>query len=77
MSKPTDVPTRMSPAEFTDAINRESGSLLKLFAYTPVDPHRVPEELYHLCVAANQQFKVLDETLDRIAEVLGYEREEI
>lgn len=69
--------TRMSTTEFTDAINRESGSLLKLFAYTDVDPHQVPQEIYHLCVAANQQFKALDTTLDRIAEVLGYQREEI
>jgi hypothetical protein len=67
----------MSPAEFTDAINRESGSLLKLFAYTEVDPHRVPAELYHLCVTAKQQFEAFNATLDRIAEVLGYEREEI
>lgn len=71
------MPTRMSLAEFTDAINREDGSLLRLFAYTPVDPHRAPAELYHLCVAANLQFEVFNATLDRIAEVLGIEREEI
>lgn len=70
-------PARMSPAEFTDAINRESGSLLKLFAYTQVDPHQVPQEIYHLCVAAGLEFEALNTTLDRIAEVLGYEREEI
>jgi hypothetical protein len=69
--------TRMSLTEFTDAINRESGSLLRLFAYTPIDPHQVPQEIYHLCVAANLQFEVFNATLDRIAEVLGYEREEI
>jgi hypothetical protein len=67
----------MSAAEFTDAINRESGSLLKLFAYADVDPHLAPPELYHLCAVANQQFKALDATLDRIAEVLDYQREEI
>lgn len=71
------MPARMSPAEFTDAINRESGSLMKLFAYTSVDPHQVPQEIYQLCVAANLEFKAFNTTLDHIAEVLGYQREEI
>jgi len=67
---------RWTPADFTAAIDRENGSLLRLFSHTVVDPHLVPAELYHLVVDANLKFAALDAALDRIAETLGIEREE-
>lgn len=69
--------TRMTRAEFIHDLDRQDGSLLRMFAYVPPDPHRVPAELYHLVVDANLKCAALDAALDRIAETLGIEREEV
>lgn len=68
--------SRMTPAEFVTAINREQGDLYKLFRYTEVDPATVPEEIESLAQRANYLMAKLDDVFERIANACDYDPEE-